>query len=421
LIVLNEAPWAIGRALAPGRRGVDVLARAIVFGWRVVMAGSTRSTSPSHAVPMANVDLLKSLADLESIDCVFCGPAHSDVTIVENDFEARQCSECGLIFLSPRPSRERVADLYRLDEAHDPAELRLSAAGHPVGRLYARHELRQVRRHAGRGRLLEVGAGNGNVLVEARRRGFDVRGVELNPIQAAFIRDQLGIPCFESLDEVKRDRREKPFDVIYHRDVLSHFFDPLEEFSTLNGLLVDGGTMVFETGNLGDVDHSYFRHIPDFQLPDHLFFFSERSIDELLRRTGFIRVATSRYSILPQLVLIAVLRRLLGGGAGSRAGRATYERDRTRSSLTRVGAGFLRTTVAFAIFGVRYGIGAVAPKRGRPQTVIITASKRRSAVSFHAPAASLDPGTGGSPLNPRCESAGLAPGAARRQGDPEGP
>ena len=163
-----------------------------------------------------------------------------------------------------------------------------------MGRLYARHHLRQIRRHARRGRLLEVGAGNGNVLVEARRRGFEVRGLEPNPIQAAFIRDKLGIPCFESLDEVGRDRTVEPFDVIYHRDVLSHFFDSLEEFSTLNDLLADGGTMVFETG-IGDVDHSYFRLIPLFQLPDHLFFFSDRNIDELLRRTGFIRVATRRY------------------------------------------------------------------------------------------------------------------------------
>ena len=344
------------------------------------------------------MNFLDTSPDLESIACIFCGPAPSEVVIVENDFAARQCSECGLIFVSPRPSRERVADLYRLDEAYLSSESHLSEAGAPLGRLYVRQVVSQIRRHAERGRLLEVGAGNGDVLVEARRRGFEVCGVELNPTQAAFIRDRLGISCFESLDEITRDSTMERFDVIYHRDVISHFFDPLEELSTLNSLLADGGTMVFETGNLGDVDRSYFKHYSVFQLPDHLFFFSDRNIDELLRRTGFMRIATRRYSILPELVFIAMSRRLRRFVVGhSRAdARATPELDRAassaasstsvgaRASSTRALGRFLRTAWGFAMFGVRYGIGAVAPKRRRPQTVVIAASKSPAAAARSA-------------------------------------
>ena len=341
---------------------------------------------------MSNASSVNSRGDLESIGCIFCGPVQSEVTIFENGFEARQCSECGLIFVSPRPTREQVADLYRLDESHLPAETHLAGAGQPVNRLYARHDVRQIRRHARNGRLLEVGAGNGSVLVEARRRGFQVRGVELNPIQAAFIRDQLGIPCFESLDEVRRDSEGELFDIIYHRDVLSHFFDPLEEFSAFNSLLADGGTVVFETGNLGDVDHKYFGHYPLFQLPDHLFFFSDRSIDELLRRTGFVRVETRRYSILPQLVLMGLLRRLrrLPSGRSHVAAKGASERDRAGSSSRMKTAGFLRTVFEFVIFGVRYKIGAIIFKRRRPQTMVIAASKRHSAAGYPGePSASL--------------------------------
>lgn len=331
---------------------------------------------------------------LESIACIFCGPAPSEVVIVENAFAARQCSECGLIFVSPRPSREQVADLYRLDEAHLSSEYHLSDAGTLLSRLYARHAIRHVRRQAKRGRLLEVGAGNGDVLVEARRRGFEVCGVELNPTQAAFIREQLGISCFESVDEITRDGTVEQFDVIYHRDVISHFFDPLEELSTLNRLLVDSGTMVFETGNLGDVDQSYFRYYGVFQLPDHLFFFSDRNIDELLRRTGFMRIASNRYSILPQLLLMAALRRswrLIAGRSQSHPS-TTDIRDgassassttsvRARPSSTKGVERFVRKMSDLALFGARYGLGAVAPKQRRPQTVIVAATKSRAAAA----------------------------------------
>jgi hypothetical protein len=316
----------------------------------------------------------------EVIDCIFCGPAASEVVIVENGFEARQCSRCGLIFVSPRPSREEIADLYRLDEAYLSAESHLAGAGRRLGRLHARQDLKHVRRHARGGRLLEIGAGNGNVLVEARRCGFEVSGIELNPVQAAFIRDRLGIPCFESIEELERES-EQPFDVIFHRDVLSHLFDPFEDFGTFNGLLAEGGIMVFETGNLGDVDHSYFGRFKVFQLPDHLFFFGTRNIDELLRRTGFERAAIKRYSILPELTAMAGLRRLrrLGSrgtpvptGTGGEAQGDTRVAQPPRRGIAKA----LRTLFAFAMFGVRYGIGAIAPKDQRPQTIVVVAVKR---------------------------------------------
>jgi Methyltransferase domain len=319
----------------------------------------------------------------EAIDCIFCGPAASEVVIVEKGFEARQCSRCGLIFVSPRPSREEIGDLYRLDEAYLSAESHLAGSGHPLGRLHARQDLKHVRRHVRSGRLLEVGAGNGNVLVEGRRRGFEVCGIELNPVQAAFIRERLGIPCFESIEELERES-EQPFDVIFHRDVLSHLFDPFGDFATFNGLLAEGGIMVFETGNLGDVDHSYFGRFKVFQLPDHLFFFGTRNIEELLRRTGFARLAIKRYSILPELTAMDGLRQLrrlatrgprVRTGEGGNADGGEHAAHPPRRGLAKA----VQTAFAFAMFGMRYGVGAIAPKDKRPQTIVVVAVKRTPA------------------------------------------
>src|SRR3990170_4015788 len=101
--------------------------------------------------------------------------------------------------------------------------------------------------------MLEIGAGSGYFLYEARKKGFDVYANEYNPVLASFIQTKLGIPC---ASEVLHDGhfKGKKFDIIYHRDVLSHCFDPISDFRKLHGMLNPGGFMVFETGNGGDID-----------------------------------------------------------------------------------------------------------------------------------------------------------------------
>ena len=55
----------------------------------------------------------------------------------------------------------------------------------------------------------------------------------------------------------------------------------------MNERLKDNGFLIFETGNLGDVEEKYFKLFTSFQLPDHLCFFSDKNLKELLQRTGF--------------------------------------------------------------------------------------------------------------------------------------
>ena len=56
---------------------------------------------------------------MEIIHCIFCGANHSPdpVVIRENGFEGHQCQACRLVYISPRPSADDIANLYAHDEA----------------------------------------------------------------------------------------------------------------------------------------------------------------------------------------------------------------------------------------------------------------------------------------------------------------
>ena len=94
----------------------------------------------------------------------------------------------------------------------------------------------------------------------------------------------------------------KKFDIVYHCDVISHLFDPVSEFIKTHQKMEDGGVLIFETGNLGDVKQKYFRYFNIFQYPDHLFFFGTNNLIELLEKSGFDLIKIYRYSVLPQLI-----------------------------------------------------------------------------------------------------------------------
>jgi SAM-dependent methyltransferase len=299
---------------------------------------------------------------METITCPFCDEP-GDPRLHEGGWTARRCPRCRLVFLSPRPSAEDTAALYVGDEAHWPASSHLMDYGSPTSALETRRTLSMLRRHAPAGRLLEIGPGSGALLAAARAEGYDVEAVELNPAQVAFIRDTLRVPCADNLDAVTGT-----FDVVYHRDVLSHFSDPIEVFERIHSLLAPGGYHVFETGS-GDFRPRYASWFSTFQFPDHLFFFSRESLALLLSRTGYSLVATQRYALTPFLFFQRAVGRLRGHqhatltGPGDPVAPAEGNRGRSAAAL------------AWLKYGLRYWGGALAPKQGRPQTMVVVARR----------------------------------------------
>ena len=316
---------------------------------------------------------------MEEIGCIFCETASASVLLEENGYKARRCATCRLIYVSPRPSLADIRNLYSHDAAH------VSAATHISGafrrRLIARLTLEIIQRHVARGALLEIGSGSGYFLDEARRHGFAVHGIELNAPLAEFTRETLRIPCEEApLGE--STYAGQSFDVIYHRDVIGHFFDPIGEFEKTHQRLNEGGIVAFETGNVADIDEQYLRLFSEFQLPDHLFFFGERHLTELLQRTGFELLRVERYSIVPQLRIMGAVDGFIDSIAPLKRARKRDEAAKTQQLASggaahrSAGRALPRNAYNYLYYVARYKIGRVVPMKCRPQTIIVVARKR---------------------------------------------
>ena len=187
-------------------------------------------------------------ADVQSVGCCVCG----DPGTLRNDlppFRVVRCPRCGLVFVNPRLRPEALQRLYDdtgyfeggVYGGEHSAAMLLQRAW-TAGRLDL---IRSAWRGTGPPRLLEVGCGYGHFLAAARRRGYDVTGVELSGPAAECARDRLGLTVYQGqLAEVDL---AGGFDVIAAWDTLEHVPDPVAFLRTARGLLRDDGLLAFST------------------------------------------------------------------------------------------------------------------------------------------------------------------------------
>jgi SAM-dependent methyltransferase len=309
---------------------------------------------------------------MEAISCIFCGQPSDRVVITENGYSGRKCSGCNLIFISPRPTAAEITRLYNDEHAVLYADAQFQFDR--LKRVVATRTLAKIKNYRKAGSLLELGPGGGFFLKEARKWGYEPYGIELNPIEARWINEEFEIPCENSaLSESSFGGRK--FDIIYHSDVLSHLYDPISVFGEMNRALKNGGLLVFETGNIADVDRKYYKFFAQFSYPDHLFFFGERSLKMLLDHTGYKYIRVYREAIMLQLLLQKSLWKLKDSLKDKQVLKemGTHKHvDSRRSNLSTK----RRIRLAYAYLS-QYLIrcGGILPKNGRPLKLLVVAEK----------------------------------------------
>jgi SAM-dependent methyltransferase len=169
-------------------------------------------------------------------------------------FGVVRCPRCTMVFVSPRLNPEGLQRLYDDVGYFEGDGSVYGGAGRFSPAMFLQRQwmagrLELAGRESGRrvagARLLEIGCAYGLFLDQARRRGYDVTGVELSKGAADHAREQLGLTVFSSqLEEAPLDGS---FDVVCAWDTLEHVPDPVEFWTAVRGLVADDGVVLFST------------------------------------------------------------------------------------------------------------------------------------------------------------------------------
>jgi SAM-dependent methyltransferase len=152
-----------------------------------------------------------------------------------------------------------------------------------------------------KGRLLDVGCGNGDFLLFAQRAGWEAIGVEPDP-KAVEVARARGLTVHLGTLETLHEAPES-FQGITMNHVIEHVHHPRATLEHCYRLLKRGGWLWIETPNLDAQGHArYGENWIGLDTPRHLVVFTDRSLLRLLEEVGFARIERLPYCPLCERV-----------------------------------------------------------------------------------------------------------------------
>jgi len=230
---------------------------------------------------------------LETVTCDLCGSAAREPVLHLRDLLAHttdlslplmRCRDCGLLYLSPRPTAETLGAYYPSDYA--PFERR-GLAGWAKARLTRREVTALWPLLAPPARVLDLGCATGDLLQAIREHGNDhLIGIEPSERAAAIARSR-------GLDVRTDDLRgtalpAASLDIALVSHVIEHLPSPSDALAELRRVVRPGGHLVIWLPNGDSLAARVWRDAwIGYDAPRHLYTFTPRTLRALLDRHGF--------------------------------------------------------------------------------------------------------------------------------------
>ena len=218
----------------------------------------------------------------------------------KDGFSLYTCETCELTYVAPMPTTAELSEFYR--EYYKTGQYRQKLDS-KVRR--ARRRIRRVKRRVGGSRFIDVGCNVGFAVEAARQCGFEALGIDIDAVAIDEARSLFSDCRFEHCSAEAVAASGQQYDVVYCSEVIEHLPDVAVFLQAIRKLVAERGLVFITTPDLG---HRSVRRDPyavDFiRPPEHLLYFTRRSIERVMRRQGFTRVGFQQ-SLKPTLKVLA--------------------------------------------------------------------------------------------------------------------
>ena len=206
-----------------------------------------------------------------------------------------RCSDCELERLNPQPTAEELESLYgeAYFESADPGSPGYAAYGAMEealtsaadAQLQTLPDFASVSRDR---RLLDVGCGYGTFVARARSAGWTAYGMDCSSSAANSALERYDVHVRVG-DFASEGAGSALYDVITMWDAIEHFPDPRRALKAAYRALKPGGRLVLSTPDVTSWDARLLgRHWYGYtKVPEHLWFFSRATLQDLGEQAGF--------------------------------------------------------------------------------------------------------------------------------------
>ncbi|MBI4684360.1 MAG: class I SAM-dependent methyltransferase [Nitrospirae bacterium] len=239
---------------------------------------------------------------LENVNCSLCGSNEYEVVYPPQYEKAKpgniietfrssgdevlidqlvRCRKCGLQYLNPRLRQEVILEGY---SGGSDETFVSQIAGRE--RTFARSLDLIERLVPQKGKILDIGTAGGSFLGVASKRGWDVIGCEPSRWLAEWGSKHYNITVHAGT-VFNMQFKESTFDVVTLWDVLEHTPDPKAVLKECNRILKPGGILVVNYPDIGASVARLMGRKWVFLLSVHLYYFTVKTIAEMLKTTDF--------------------------------------------------------------------------------------------------------------------------------------
>jgi len=262
---------------------------------------------------------------VEATACALCDGGAATPIASGRDYEYHsspdtftfvRCDACGHVFLNPRPTRQ-AADVIYPSNYYTTSGVHQSAFLSLLGRIKDRVLLRRLTNVLpslpSSGQVLEIGAGDGSLLIALRKGRPRLRlyGLDLRfaPARVKAL-EAMGIECIEGL--LEECSLPSGCDLVIMNQVVEHLWDLDADLRKISGAVRVGGLVSIATPNLDGYDRRWFGRTAwgGYHFPRHLNLFTPESLGRLLRRHGLR--AVSHTNLAAPLVWLATSQNIAG-------------------------------------------------------------------------------------------------------------
>ena len=204
-----------------------------------------------------------------------------DFSVSGESFSLLLNEEYQILKTHPQPTLDKLGSYYEFEDyiSHTDGKRTLfEKMYHFIKRKAIRDKVSLINSYQPlKGRILDIGAGTGDFLLEAKNQNWDILGIEPND-KAKGIAVGKGIKFGDTIEKLESNS----FDVITMWHVLEHVPDVEHQVAELKRLLKPSGTIIIAVPNFKSYDANHYKEFwAAYDVPRHLWHFSKTAIEKL--------------------------------------------------------------------------------------------------------------------------------------------
>ena len=223
---------------------------------------------------------------IQKRNCPLCKSNDYSPLFVKAGFPHVKCNVCSLVYVNPILNEHEYKKLWSAEDSWEvilenpeQVKMQLLEANYSMDivQLYLKND---------KASFCDVGCGPGTLLVEAKKRGYSVYGIEPNKRCHKQL-DQKGIPFTGDFFPLK-ENVTKTFDCVFLLNTLEHLHDPLNIVKEVKKLIKPKGYIYISVPHIDSFVSRLLREKAGvFGGHSHIQFFSHITLSNLLQKTGF--------------------------------------------------------------------------------------------------------------------------------------